>query len=91
MKQVIKMNSVGTLNKLYTIDNVLGSIASLICTLVIADAVIFVVLTLMNIPLPSWAYPFIFYIQVSHLSLSHVFYIMLFYAACSNSGTLLST
>ena len=32
---------------------------------VVLDAVVFLVITLLDKPLPSWTYPFIFYIQVS--------------------------
>ena len=35
---------------------------------VIADAVVFIVLTLLDCPLPSWTYPFIFYLQVDDTS-----------------------
>ena len=31
---------------------------------VISDVAVFIVLTLVNTPLPEWTYPFLFYIQV---------------------------
>jgi hypothetical protein len=36
-----------------------------ILALVFVDVAVFAVLTLMDIPLPSWIYPFIFYIQIA--------------------------
>ena len=33
---------------------------------VVVDVVVFAVLIALNIPLPEWSYPFIFYIQVAH-------------------------
>ena len=35
---------------------------------VIADAVVFIMLILLDRPLPSWTYPFIFYLQVDGYS-----------------------
>lgn len=36
---------------------------------VVADAIVFVILLLLDKPLPTWLYPFVFYIQVIDLTI----------------------
>lgn len=64
------------------------------CTLsfhaVVADAIVFVILLLLDKPLPAWLYPFVFYFQVIYLTtvIYTVTYMIIMYISCISTPSL---